>query len=45
METNALDFSLGVVLSHLGDVENFHPIALYLKTISTAKINYEIHHK
>jgi len=45
MKTDALDFTLDVVLSKMGADDKLHPIAIYLRKFSTAKINYEIHDK
>jgi hypothetical protein len=48
METDALDFALGAVLSQEGDGtygRRLHPVAFYSRKFSAAKINYEIHDK
>ena len=45
METDASDFTLGVVLSQLGDGEKLHPIAFHSRKFSAVEINYEIHDK
>jgi len=45
METNALDFALGVVLLQLGADERLYHIAFHSKKFSGVKINYEIHDK
>ena len=45
LETNASDFALGAVLLQMGADEKLHPIALYSRKFSAAKINYKIHNK
>jgi hypothetical protein len=45
METDALDFALGAVLSQKGDGKRLHPITFYSKKNSAAEINYDIHDK
>jgi hypothetical protein len=45
METDALDFALGAVLSQERDGRRFHPVAFYSRKFSIAEINYEIHDK
>ena len=45
METNAVDFALGAVLSQLGDGEKLHRVAFYSQKFNVAEINYEIHDK
>jgi hypothetical protein len=45
METDALDFALGAVLSQKGEGKRLNPVAFYSRSFFAAKINYEIHDK
>jgi hypothetical protein len=43
METNASDFTMGIVLSQEEEEKRLHLVAFYSRKFSAAKINYEIH--
>jgi hypothetical protein len=45
METDALDFALGIVLFQEGDGRRLHPVAFYSRNFFAAEINYKIHDK
>jgi hypothetical protein len=45
LETNAFDFTLGVVLSQPWEDNLLHPIGFHSRKFLTTKINYEIHDK
>jgi hypothetical protein len=45
METDALDFVIGAVLSQKGEGKRLHPVAFYSRKFSVVEINYEIHDK
>jgi len=45
VETDALDFALGAVLSQRDDENHLHPVAFHSRKFTSAEINYEIHDK
>ena len=45
IEVDAFDFSLGCILSQIGDDEKLHPTAFHSRKFEAVKINYEIHDK
>ena len=45
VETDALDFSLGAVVSQRDGNNRLHPVAFHSRKFSPAEINYEIHDK
>jgi len=45
IETDALDFALGAVLSQRDDENQLHPVAFHLRKFQPTEINYEIHDK
>ena len=45
LETDALDFALGLVLSQYGKDRRLHPIAYHYRKFSATEINCEIHDK
>ena len=45
IEADVSDFSLGSILSQLGDDKKLHPVAFHSRKFNAAEINYEIHDK
>jgi len=45
IETDALDFTIGAVLSQRDPEERLHPVAFHSRKFQPAEINYEIHDK
>jgi len=45
IETDALDFAIGVVLSHRDEEKCLHPVAFHSRKFQPAEVNYEIHDK
>jgi len=45
IETDALDFALGAVLSQRNEEGRLHPVAFHSRKFQLAEINYEIHNK
>jgi len=45
VETNTLDFSLGVILSQFGIDGLLHPVAFYSWKLTSAEINYQVYDK
>lgn len=45
VETDPLDFALGLVLSQRDTENRFHPVAFHSRKFSPAEINYKIHDK
>jgi len=45
LETDALDYAFGAILSQYGDDNYLHPVAFYSRNFIASKINYEIHDK
>ena len=45
VETDALDYALGGVISQKGEDGKLHPIAFYSRKLTSAELNYEIHDK
>jgi len=45
IETDALDFALGAVLSQRNEEGRLHPVAFHSRKFQPAEINYEIHNK
>jgi hypothetical protein len=45
METDTLDFALGAILSQFGINGLLHPVAIYSRKLTSAKINYQVYDK
>jgi hypothetical protein len=45
VETNPSDFALGAILSQFGIDGLLHPVALYSRKLTSAKINYQVYDK
>jgi len=45
IETDALDFAIGAVLSQRDEENRLHPVAFHSRKFQPAEINYEIHDK
>jgi len=45
VETDALAFALGAVLSQRDDERRLHPVAFHSRKFQAAEINYKIHDK
>ena len=45
VETDASDFSIGVVLSQPNDDGTLHPVAFYSRKFTTSEINYPVYDK
>ncbi len=45
VETYALDFALGAILSQFGIDGLLHPVALYSRKLTSAEINYQVYDK
>ena len=45
IKTDASDFALGSILSHIGDDGKLHPVAFHSRKFEAVDINYEIHDK
>jgi len=45
IETDALDFTIGAVLSQRDEENRLHPVAFHSRKFQPAEINYEIHDK
>jgi hypothetical protein len=45
VETDALDFALGAILSQFGIDGLLHPVAFYSRKLTSAEINYQVYDK
>ncbi len=45
VETNALDFALGTILSQFGIDALLHPVAFYSWKLTIVEINYQVYDK
>jgi len=45
IETDALDFAIGAILSQRDEENRLHPVAFHSRKFAPAEINYEIHDK
>jgi RNase H-like domain found in reverse transcriptase len=45
VETDALDYALGAILSMFDASSELHPVAFHSRTFSSAELNYDVHDK
>jgi hypothetical protein len=45
MKTDVSDYAIEACISQIGDDKKLHPVAFYLRKISLAEANYDIHDK
>ena len=45
LETDILDFAIGIYLSQEGDNRKLRPVIYYLRKLSALKLNYNIYNK